>query len=488
LKTFAQAAATRAGAASNIGRTTNGAGTNLTTHSACLDFFSQAPAMRGKTSQAIILFNLAYAENKDLALRILQWLRDVRGGAGERQLFRDILADLCLRAPNDAARIVMKVPEIGRWDDMLSATGIVLDFAHILIDYALTSKDDRLAAKWMPRKGPQAEALRKRMGLSPVQYRKLLVGLSDTVEQKMCARQWDAINFSHVPSVAAKQYQKAFTKRAAEAYAAYKASLVKGDGTAKVNASAIFPHDVLVGLGRGDSVVAEAQWKALPDYLAADAGILPLIDLSGSMGCPVGGWNSGSKVTCRNVAMALGLYTAERQTGAFKNIVFTFSSDTRVVTLSDTMTLARKVALVNDHFAGSTNVEAAFRKILEIAVQYNVAPADMPKKLLILSDMEFNQATSGPYVDTSGRWQNNRNTALDMVHAAYSKAGYTMPQIVFWNLNARLGNNPVTIRDDGTALVGGYSPALLKSILACKDFSPENVMLEAVMVERYALA
>lgn len=484
--TFARAAARSNGSSSNLGRTTNGAATNLTTHSACLDFFAQAPAMRGKSAQAKILFDRAYAENPDYALRTLLWLRDVRGGAGERQTFRDILQHLSLTNPNIAAKVVMRIPEVGRWDDVLSVGGEARKFAFTLVDHALLGQQDRLAAKWMPRKGADAEALRAWMGLTPKQYRKVLVGLSDTVEQKMCAQQWDQINFSHVPSVAAKQYQKAFGKRAAEAYARYKAALVKNDGTAKVNASAIFPHDVLTGLFLGDEVVAEAQWKALPDYLgASDANILPLIDVSGSMGELLGGGTAGS-VSCRTAAIALGLYTSERQSGAFRNLVFTFSATPRVVTLSDTMRLKAKVKAIDNGEVANTNIEATFAKVLEIAIAQNVPAADMPKKLLILSDMEFDAAVSGNI--SFSRRLVTPTTAMDMVRKQYAAAGYALPHIIFWNLKARIGNNPVTVRDDGTALVGGYSPALLKAILAgTDDFTPLGIMRTTIMVDRYRL-
>lgn len=484
--TFARAAARQNGAGSNLGRTTNGAATNLTTHSACLDFFAQAPAMRGKSAQAKILFNRAYAENPDYALRTLLWLRDVRGGAGERQVFRDILQALSVSDPNVAAKVVMKVPEIGRWDDVLSVGGEARKFAFTLVDHALLGQQDRLAAKWMPRKGADAEALRAWMGLTPKQYRKMLVGLSDTVEQKMCANQWDQINFSHVPSVAAKVYQKAFNKRATEAYARYKAALVKNDGTAKVNAAAIFPHDVLTGAFRGDATVAEAQWKALPDYLgAADANILPLIDVSGSMSCALGAGTAGSSVTCKMAAIALGLYVSERQSGAFRNLVFTFSATPRVVTLSDTMSLRHKVQVIDDGAVANTNIEATFQKVLDIALANNVPAADMPKKLLILSDMEFDAATANYGYS---RRLVTPQTAMDMVRAKYAAAGYALPHTIFWNLNARIGNNPVTVRDDGTALVGGYSPALMKAILAgTDDFTPLGIMRTTIMVDRYKL-
>jgi hypothetical protein len=477
---FAQAAARFNGSSTNLGTTTNGAATNLTTHSACVDFFGQAPAMRGKSAQAKFLFDKAYAENQDLALRTLLWLRDVRGGAGERQLFRDLVQHLSSFDPTNAGLIALKTPEVGRWDDLFAFGGETRSFALFLLDHALLGQNDRLAAKWMPRKGTDAEALRKAMGLTPRQYRKVIVGLSDTVEQKMCAKDWAGINFSHVPSVAAKQYQKAFGRNATEAYAAYKAALVKGDGTSKVNAGAIFPHDVISGLKYGDDTVAEAQWKALPDFLGSDEGIIPLCDLSGSMDSKLG-QNPKTTVSCRHVAEALGLYIAERQTGAFHNLVMTFSTQARVVTLSDTMSLTAKLRKLDDGYMGSTNIEAAFTKILEIAVQNKVAPEAMPKRLLILSDMEFDAATgAGGYGYTR-----HKTTAMDMARKAYAKAGYAMPTIVFWNLNARLGNNPVTIKDDGSAMVAGYSPAILKAILSGKTTTPEEVMLNAIMGDRY---
>lgn len=471
-------------------RTTNGARTNKSSLSACVDLFFIAAASRGKDISK--QFIAAYKENREIALRLLLWLRDCRGGAGEREQFRKLWRVLHDLSQFDAYAVLSKVPEVGRWDDVLAAPGgNVRDLAFQMISLAL-SDGDRLAAKWMPRKGDTANELRKFLGLTPKAYRKLLVGLSDTVEQKMCAKEWNSINFAHVPSVAAARYQKAFGRNAADAYAAYKASLVKGE--TKVNASTIFPHDVLLAFKRGDRVVAEQQWKALPNYLGdGDEGILPLIDVSGSMTCRLG-QDPKTTTTCRDVSIGLGLYIAERQRGAFRNVCFTFSSDARAVVLSDKMDLAQKMRAVDDGYAGSTNIEAAFRRILEIAKDGKVAPKDMPKKLLILSDMEFNQAVSdGRYSGGYGGYLYGNRTAapkqsaLDMVRAAYAAAGYEMPQIVFWNLNARAGNCPATIKDDGTALVSGYSPAILKAILKGKNITPISVMLDALMVDRYAM-
>jgi Domain of unknown function (DUF2828) len=477
-------------AQNNRGLTANGAGTNLTTNSACLDFFANAPAMRGKTEQARHLFTQAFNENAELALRTLLWLRDVRGGAGERQLFRDLLW-LYMRNTEDTPtilRLLRMIPEVGRWDDLVwlalraNEHGLHGRVIQITLQiYDALCNNDRLAAKWMPRKGPGAELLAP-MWSNIGNYRRVLAAVSDTVEQKMCAHKWNDINFGAVPSIAAKNYQKAFNKRAPTAYQAYRDGLKSG--TTKINAAAIFPHDVITGVYRGVEDVAEAQWKALPDYFnGQDASILPLIDVSGSMVCSLG--RTGS-VTCRDTAIGLGIYAAERQRGAFRNLVYTFSSDVRPVFLSDSMTLRRKVDLVNDGWAGSTNLEAAFAHILKTALAGNVPQEEMPKTLLVLSDMEFDQ---GIFSESHIGWGTARNaapkTSLEMLRQQYAAAGYEMPKVVYWNLNARLGNNPVTTRDDGTMLVGGFSPSLFKTILSGKVNNPEQAMLDTVMIDRY---
>jgi len=462
------------------GVTTNGARTNLSSMSACVDLFFAAGASRGKDISD--LFKRAYTENREIAVRLLLWLRDCRGGAGEREQFRKLWQTLHLLNPVDANIIIDKVPELGRWDDLLAAQGDNRTFALAMIEAAL--KDgNRLAAKWMPRKGPEANELRKFLGLTPKAYRKLLVDLSDTVEQRMCAKEWDAINFNHVPSVAAARYQKAFGRNAADAYAAYKASLVKG--TAKVNASAIFPYDVLRGLKNGDVTVATAQWNALPNFLGDDF-ILPMVDVSGSMDCPVGG-DYKSTTTCMDVAISLGLYLADKQSGAFRDLVLTFSGSPEFVRLHGKTLAQKEHAIRTSQWAMNTNIEAAFQAILDVAVANRVPADQMPKKLLILSDMEFDAATREKQSWRYGYRPQPKTTALSMAKEAYAAAGYDLPQIVFWNLNARAGNSPATIRDDGTALVSGFSPAILKAILKGKTITPASVMMDALMVERYDL-
>jgi len=453
-------------------RTANGMKARKSTAKATVDLFYKIGASRGKN--IVGDFTAAYVENSDVALRIAQWARDVRGGAGERQLFRDILVHLEKHDPDAALALLKKVPEVGRWDDIFVFTNPDLkSAAYTMLGDALRAQNG-LAAKWTPRKGKIAAEIRAFFGMSPKQYRKSLVAMTKVVETQMCANDWDNINFSHVPSVAARNYKKAFNRHT-PLFAEYVAKLVSGDKTVKVNASAIFPHDVLKGIAHSytklnktetDHVIA--QWDALPNYVG-DASILPLVDVSGSMTTSV----PGSSVRCLDVAVGLGLYLADKNKGVFKDTFLTFSSKPQLVTLKGN--IVQKVdQMSSSNWEMSTNLHAAMDKILSVAVKGSVPQSDMPKMLLILSDMQFNQCAR--YDDS----------AMEMIERKFEAAGYSMPQIVFWNLNAS-DNVPVKADKTGAALVSGFSPSIMTSLLAADldQFTPEGIMLKTVMNSRY---
>jgi hypothetical protein len=440
-----------------------------------VDFFYKAGAMRGRDVKPV--FAAAFAEDKELALRNAQWLRDAREGAGERKLFRDIFAWLEDNSPDDALRLLKKIPEVGRWDDVLQAKNkVVREAGFDLIGDALRAKNG-LAAKWMPRQGPVAAEIRKYFGMSPKFYRKSLVELTDVVEQKMCAKKFEEINFSHVPSVAASRYKKAFTKNAPSEYGAYVQALVKGtDPKVKINASAIYPYDVLKDLysykvEKQSEQVVEAQWKALPDYMN-DKSVLPLIDVSNSMSCPAGGYGSGSTTTCMQVAISLGLYCAEKTKGPFKDTFLTFTSQSKLFHVKGT--IAEKVRqTMAAPWGGSTNIESALQEIVRVGVQHKVPQSEMPEMLLIMSDMAFNHCVSKTYT-------------ADFAKVLFEAAGYEVPKIVFWNLNDS-GTTPVAFDKSGVALVSGFSPSIVKPVLEAdfNAFTPEAIMKKALMIPRY---
>ena len=425
----------------------------------------------------------AYVENKEVALRIAQWVRDVRGGAGEREIFRQILKYLDKHEPTDAARLLLKVPEIGRWDDIFVVESKAnRTKALTMLGDALREKNG-LAAKWTPRKGELAVEIRKFFGMSPKFYRKSLVELTKVVEQEMCAKAWDEINFSHVPSVAHSRYKKAFFRNTQE-YAKYVAELTKDpkdrNVNVKINSGAVFPYDVLKGVigsyhnnyNATELGALQAQWDAMENFIG-DANVLPLVDVSGSMTCKAGGYHSKSETTCLDVAVSLGLYVADKNKGKFKDTFLTFSGSPELLHLKGN--IVQKVKQMTDSNWGmNTDLVKAMSKILSVAKEGNVSQEEMPEVLLIMSDMQFDQCA---------RFD---DSAMEMIARKYEAAGYELPKIVFWNLNAA-DNVPAKFNTSGVALVSGFSPVIMTAVLGgdTEKFTPEAIMMKAIMVPRY---
>ena len=447
-------------------RTINGMKTNASSMNALVDLFFAIGASRGKDMTKA--FEKAIVANETLALRLLMWARDVRGGAGEREVVRKILTYMEKNHPAALERILPLIPEYGRFDDLLVfQTQAFKEKAYVIIGDALRAGNG-LAAKWMPRKGPIAVEIRNFFGMSPKQYRKSLVALTKVVEQDMCAKRWNMIEYSHVPSLAAARYQKAFNRNDPMGYAKYKSKLATGE--AKINANAVYPYDVIKsGKFGGDHAVMQAQWDALPRYIG-DELVLPMCDVSGSMCCPVGG---NDNLSCMDVCVSLGLYLADKNTGPFKDMFLTFSATPSINVLKgDLRSKLRQLETAN--WGMNTNLNAAFDEILRVAVKGKVKAADMPKYLLIMSDMEFDRCT---------RFD---DSAMQMIQRKFEAAGYEVPKIVFWNLNARAGNVPVKYNMKNVALVSGFSPSIMTAVLGAKDMSPVSVMLETLNSERYA--
>ena len=480
-------------------RTENGAATFSTAGDPNVDLFFQLPAMRGAPVERVHnLFAKAFGEDRDIATRILLWTRDIRGGQGERQIFRDILLWI---EKNDieALRLILpKVPELGRWDDLLvleSSEG--RSIARSMIVSALQSGNG-LCAKWMPRKGPIASALLISMGLTPKQYRKMIVGLTQVVEQKMCAKEWDSIEYQKVPSVAQSRYSKAFlkhdelryrefgqkAKEYAEAVASGDKERIASVEKVKINAGAVYPYDVLKNVvakeanypyynsfGKIDDSfdpnIVRAQWATLPNYVG-NKNILPMVDVSGSMESSIG----STKLRAIDVAVSLGLYMASKNTGDFRNMMLTFTSIPELITLRGDDVIGHVQQLLTDRWHGSTNIEAGFKKILEHAVYNNVRPEDMPEYIVVFSDMEFNQLSGG-------------FTAYESYQNLFATKGYRAPKIVWWNIQSRHDNVPVRFDQNGTALVAGFSPSTAKGIMSGESINPRQMMLSTIMDPRY---
>ena len=465
--------------------TENGMMTNSTSLNMCVDLFFQIGAMRGQDKTRLInVFTKAFGENPLTAMRLLFWARDVRGGAGERQIFKDIMTYLAKNRTETLGKNLHLVSEFGRWDDLLVLVGTPLETQALgLIAEALNSKNG-LCAKWMPRpnignrdKKKLANTLRKYMGLSPKEYRKMLVENSNTVEQLMCAKEYSQIEYSKLPSKAMSDYMRAFKKNDLARFEDYLSSVEKGD--VKINAGAVYPYDIIKNLKQGNSRGANVQWDALPNYMENNSErVLPLVDVSGSMETSAGG---NPNVTCMDVSISLGLYISERNVGPFKDAFVTFSESPSLQILKGSLN-DRYNQLAKSEWGMSTNLEAVFNLVLSKAKESKVSAEEMPTMLLILSDMEFDAAAGGRW--GRGGWN---PTAHEMIEEMYADAGYTMPKIVYWNIQSRGDNNkPVHFDEKGTALVSGFSPSLLTNLLAGKEMTPLSMMMSVIDSERYA--
>lgn len=475
----------------NASITANGAATYASSLSACVDFFFQIGAMRGKDEEVIrTAFYSAFKENPQVAIRTLFWARDVREGAGERRSFRTCIRALADNFPRKfTPEFVRMIPALGRWDDVLHLIGTGAEVPALeLISYALRSEDG-LCAKWMPRekssKSDMARAIRRFMGMTPSAYRKMLSRLTKVVETQMCAGEWDNINYSHVPSQAMRIYAAAFQRHSSDSWVDYLVGL--SEGSEKVNASAVHPHEIIsqyittspncndwgptntrVDVGPVPAIV-EHQWASLPNWLMNNPNrILPVVDTSGSM------MDQTASPRPLDVSVSLGLYIAERNNGPFSNHIITFSSNPKLHRVDGDNLQQRLSSLCSAEWGQSTDIEKTFEAILHHAKTSRATVDDMPNMILILSDMEFDAC------------QNQNETAMQSIRRQYTEAGFNLPKIVFWNLSASRSNIPVRFDESGVALISGFSPTIMKSLMEEGEVTPTGIMLKTVMSNRYA--
>lgn len=454
-----------------VATTANGAVTQETSLSKCVDLFFLAGASRRISESEIIqTFCEARAENKQLAWRIVLWARDCRGGAGEKRFFRVIGKFALEHFSDEWDHIAIAVPEVGSWKDLFLIEEPTKNNLNFLAIQLQENKNKGLLAKYFPRKGKWFTAMHKYLGWTPKALRKFLVSETKVVEHLICKNQVGLINYSTVPSVAMNRYKNLFDRKDGSRFNTYIQDVL--DGKSKINSSVLFPNDILSPLVSGDRYrfgadsdevsAIQAQWNALPDYMEdCTDRVLPLCDVSGSMhGLPM------------EVSVALGLYISERNKGIFKDAVMTFSADPEMHHITGRSIEERVNSLMCADWGMNTNLQKTFQVILDTAVNNCLPESEMPNKLLIISDMEFDQCGT--------------QTNLEGIRDQYEVAGYTLPEIVFWNVNGRPNNVPARSNDQGIGLVSGFSPAILKTILAGQVVNPVQLMRDAVDIERYS--
>ena len=495
-------------AANNFTYTENGAVTHRTTQSDLLDMFALGGSFRNRSDEDVILmFRKAFAENPTYALKCLFYLRDVRGGQGERRFFRVAMKDLAKQDAEAARRNMIHIPEFGRWDDLYIFVGTALeaDAMKIMKDQLeldVQCKTPSLLAKWMKSENTSSresqrlgKITRQYLGMTAKQYRKTLSILRariNVLERLMSENRWDEIEFDKIPSKAGMKYKNAFARHdleRAKAGTQTYADFAK-DETKKVNASVLNPVDIADqifrygGYGYGkpsetDRLMWQKYWDNQKDYYnGREENGIAIVDVSGSM--------SGTPMSA---AVSMGAYIAERGKGPFKNHFITFSSNPALVEFEGVDIYDKFQRARQADWGGSTNIEATFDMMLNVALQNHVKPVDMPSTLYIFSDMEFDGCMSYG-ARNSSRWGcGNRitggaagvNTLLENIAQKWAHYGYELPKVVFWNLDARQNNIPAL--GGRFSYVSGFSMAMVETILSGKD--GYDLMMEKLNSSRY---
>lgn len=484
--------------------TENGAVGYRTTGKELLDLNFAVSSLRNETPEQIKRrFAKAFFENKLLAIKWLFFAGDVRGGLGERRLFRIGMEYLAATETDMAVKLLKLIPEYTRWDNLVVLLDTNLcDEAVAIIKEQLNSdmyemgrkNAISLCAKWMPSANASSNETRRlakvlinKLGMIERQYRKMLTALrsyTNVVEVKMSNREWSGIDYSAVPSRANLIYNNAFLRNDEQRRREYLGKLEKGE--AKINAGVLFPHDIVHKYKSGWSLknkdtALEEMWKALPDYVKESGNTICVADGSGSMTSVVG----GTGISCLDVANALAIYFAERSSGQFKDTYITFSEHPQLVDLSSGKSLRDKIGIaLNHNEVANTNIEAVFDLILTTAVKAHMKQSELPANILILSDMEFDSCAVSSRRSGYG-YAKPDNKLFSVIAKRYAEHGYKLPRLVFWNICSRTGTIPVKENDLGIALVSGFSPSIVKMVLS-NSTDLFECLLEQLNSERYA--
>ena len=479
--------------------TENGAVGYKTSKSALLDLNYQVSSLRNATDEEIIqLFDMAFIENNEYALKWLFFARDIREGLGERRLFRTCYKRLVELDLDIFYKNLNIISEYGRWDDLISLIGIsdITDKKIIeIIDNQLcedienmtANKPISLLAKWLPSENASSKTTKelarkiiKLLKTSPRKYRLMLSSIRnylDVIEVKMCDNRWEEIDYNKVPSLANLKYSDAFIRHDEIRRMEYLNSVKKGKS--KMNMSVATPVDIvskyIYGFGhlKEYDIALEVAWDNLKNITISDT--LVVADGSGSMTMHI-----NKSTMALDVANAMAIYTSENNTGVYKNKYITFSNTPQFVDFGkeDTLRGKLKIAFEHDEIA-NTNIKAVFDLILDIAIENKIPQGEMITNILIISDMEFDAAQRG--------WRNESvltRPLFKQIQEEYEKNGYKLPKLVFWNVASRTKTIPLIENELGVTLISGFSQNVLKMVMSNK-YDPYQLLIETITSERY---
>ena len=496
----------------NYTYTENGALTHKSSMNTLIDLFGMGAAYRTRSDEdCILLFKKAFEEDEKYALKCLFYLRDVRGGQGERRFFRVVAKWMADHETEAMKRNLQYIPLFGRYDDLYIFVGTKLekyafDFikSQLMLDmqsYERNSKEGvSLLAKWLKSENTSssesrmlANKTREAFGMNHKQYRKTLSLLRERInvlERLMSANKWDEIEFDKVPSRAGLIYRNAFARHDIERMKSEKQvrsyeDFMK-DETTTVNAKALYPYEVVAQAYRLtndtwfmtpdiDPIQRNAinkYWDNLTDYFnGCSLDALCMIDTSGSM------WGNEASAPI-NVAISLGLYAAERARGPFAGHYISFSRHPQLIETEGVDFVDKVYRIYDTNLCENTNIEAAFDMLLDTALKNHCSQADLPKSIIVISDMEFD-AARGYYTFNN----NYKTTLMEKIITKWENAGYKMPNLVYWNVEARHNNMPMTVKD-GITFVSGFSAVTFEMLM--KGKTALDLVYDKLDSERYA--
>ena len=457
-----------------------------------LDLFAISGSLRTRLDDIDSKYVRAIAEDKLNAVKLAFYTRDIREGLGERDAARRMFRVLATADPDAMAKNMYLLPEYGRWDDVVELIDTPAGKKAVELINAQLSEDVvnmsagrpvSLLAKWLPSANTssrktrcRAETVIEALGMTPREYRKTLSALRaylNVTEVRMTEKDYDSINYAHVPSNAMNRYREAFRKNDKDGFSRYLESLKKGE--AKINSGTLYPYDIVQkytdelawSYGRVPVVtpdeVLEEQWKALPNYIEGENNYLIMVDVSGSMmGRPIA------------TSVGLGIYFAERNKGAFANTFMTFTDVPQVVRVNGD-SLAEKVSSVFSYGVGyNTDLEAAFEAVLRAAVRRKIPAEEMPKSIIVISDGEIDSLT----------YQTNWGF-VDEMKDRFNAMGYELPNLVLWNVESRQDTYHASGYAQNVQMCSGQSATVFKALLHSAGMTPYEYMMFVLGNERY---
>lgn len=476
----------------NITYTINGAVSNRSSLSDCLDFFALAGTMRRYPEKALEMFFKAYCESPDYAVKALFYTRDILYGCGERCTFRNLIRLLAYHSPESVVKNIRYIPEFGRFDDVIAlfdtpceddAMNFIKEKFEEDMQKMNNGKSVSLLAKWLPsvncsdkKRKETAGKIRRALKLSEKEYRRRLSALRsyiDITETRLCKKDY-SFSYEHVPSKAIFKYRKAFLRNDNRRYTLYLNAVSEGKAT--MHTATLYPYEIVRKCLEYQDAAArknlEAAWRSLEDVLPEEMknkNAIAVVDGSGSMYSP------DSPVSPISVAISLAIYFSQKNKGCFSNHFITFSRSPQLVEIKGSDILEKVHYCMSFDEIANTDIEKTFRLILNAALANRLKQEEMPEYMYIFSDMEFDECS------------NYDMTVYECMKELYAENGYTIPQIIFWNVNTLSCQFPVRKDETGTVMISGYSPNLFRLCCFERDITPLKFMTNVLDSPRYSV-